>query len=120
MLLGELGRHSPARSAIYDTYLKQIRLDDIFNCIFLFVNRRGQGADADRPALELFNNRYEQLAIHLVETVSINLHSIERIIRDFVRDASFVIDFGVVTNTPQQTVTDSRSAACALRNVLLA
>ena len=120
MLIGQLGRHASARSAIYEANLNQVRLDDFFDCIFLFVNRRGQGADAHRPALELFNNRCEKLSIHLVETVSINFHPIQRIIRDFVRDTSFVIDFGVVANASQQTVDDSRSAARPFRNLLRA
>src|SRR6266508_1126808 len=120
MLVSELRGHPSARGAINEANLNQVWLDDFFNCILLFVNRRGQGADAHWPALELFNNRYEQLTVHLVETVSINFHPIQRVVRDFVRDSSLVIDLGVVANSPQQTVDDSRSAARSLRNFLRA
>src|SRR6267143_1027709 len=50
MLIGELGCHPAPRRAIEKTDLNQVRLDDFFDGILLFLNRRRQRANTHRPA----------------------------------------------------------------------
>ena len=83
MFVRERRRQAAARRAIQKSDLNQIRFDDLLDRIFLFVNRSGNRAQADRSTVELLDDRQQQFAIHLIETVRVDFHSIQRIVRDF-------------------------------------
>ena len=58
------------------------------------MNRR-DGAQSNRTATKLFDNRQEELSIHFIEAVDVDFHSIQRIAGDILRDLSVVVDFSM-------------------------
>src|SRR5690242_8777458 len=92
MFVCERGREAAAGSSIEKPDLDQVRLDDLLDRIFLFMNRSGDRAQPYRAAVELLDDRQEQFAIHLIETIRVNFHSVQGIARDRLRDAAVVID----------------------------
>src|SRR5712691_7652931 len=57
MLVSEARCHAPPGSAIEESNLNQVRFDDLFNRIFLFMDRSGDRSQADRTAVKLLNYR---------------------------------------------------------------
>src|SRR5262249_4609561 len=77
VLMGETRGHPSARRAVQKTNLQEIGLVDLFNCVFLFADRRRKRAQSHRPTIELLYDRQKQLAIDLVEPVRVDFHAIE-------------------------------------------
>src|SRR2546421_6283033 len=107
MLVSGARRHAPARGTIKKADLNQIRLDDLFDGLALFADRSGDRADADWAAVELFDDRRQDFAIHFVEAELVNLHLVERAPRDRLRDAPVADDLRVVAHTPEQPIGDA-------------
>src|SRR5687767_11183093 len=117
MFVSQRRREASARRAIQKSDLDQIGFDNLFDRIFFFVNGSGDRAETDRSATEFFDDRQQQLSVHLVETIRVDFHAVQRIARNRLIDASVVIDFRIITNTTQEAVDDTRSAARATRNL---
>src|ERR1043166_9552684 len=98
MLISKLGGHPPAGSTIQKSNLNQVWLDDLFNRIFLFMNGGRQSAYPNRAAFKLLDDCQEQLSIHLIEAVRIDLHSIQRIIRDLMSNPAVIVNIGIVAH----------------------
>src|SRR6185369_6282332 len=77
------------------------------------MNRRRQRADANGATFKLFDNRQQKLAIHLVKTVSVNFHTVQRVVGYRVGNDAVVIDFSVIAHAPQQPVNNARGSARA-------
>src|SRR5215475_5096758 len=116
MIVREPRCHSAARGAVKKSDLDQIRFDDFLNRVFLFMYCRGNCAQADRTAIELFNDGKQKLPVHFVETVSVNFHAVQRIVRDVLVNSAFVVYFSVVSNTTQEPVNDTWCTSRALGN----
>ena len=69
----------------------------------------------DRPAAELVDDRPQQLAIHFVEPVLVDLEQLQRGVRDVEGDRARCAHLRVIANAPQQAVGDARRAARAPR-----
>ena len=69
VLVGPPRRDAAARRALEKADLDEKRLVDVLDRVALLAERRGQAADADRPAAELLDDRQQQPAIDLVEPV---------------------------------------------------
>src|SRR5687767_13672417 len=110
MLVRERRCHAAAWRAIQKPDLNQIRLDDLLDRIFLFMNGSRQRADADWSTAEFLDDRQQQSPIHFVETISIDFHPVQRIVRNLLVYAPVVIHFSVVAHATEQTVNDAWSA----------
>ena len=53
------------------------------------------------------DHRFEQLAVHQVEPVRIDIEHGQRLVRDFFRDTAIALDFGVIAHPAQQPVGDA-------------
>ena len=112
---GRRGRgHAPARRALQVALLDQVRLEHVFNRVALFADGGGQVVDTDRPAVELMQDRFEQLAVHQVEADRIDIEHRQRGVSHFARDDAIGLDLGVIAHAAQQAVGDTRCAARAL------
>ena len=110
MLKGEARRHASAGRAVQKTDLHQVRLDDLFDRVFFFVQSGSDGPQTDWSAVEFFDYRQQEFAVHLVETVRVDLHSIERVVGDRLVDRAIVVDLGKIANAAQQAVGYTRSS----------
>src|SRR6185369_3146362 len=107
-------RDATARGFLQEAAADQVRLVDFFDSVGVFAERGGERVDADRPALESFDERDEQAPVHRVEAGGIDAEHVEAGGRDVARDAARRLDLGVVTKTLEQAVRDARRSACAL------
>src|SRR5215813_10627392 len=87
-------------SSIEKTDLNQVGLDDLFDRIFFFMNRRGNRAETNRTTVELLNDREQKFPVHFIKAISVDFHSVEGIIRNFPGDAALVVHFRVITDSP--------------------
>jgi hypothetical protein len=97
---GAARRHPTARRAHDETLLDQERLDHVLDRAALLAERRREALDADRAAVELLDDRQQQLAVHDVETERVDVEHVERRLRDFVGDAPRRLDLRVVPHAP--------------------
>src|SRR5918997_2941866 len=104
MFVSRTRRHPTARRAIEEADLDQVRLDDFLDTFALLADRCGNRADADRPTVELFDNRRQNLAVNFVQSELVNFHLVERALRQGLRDAPVAQDLRVVAHAPEQTV----------------
>src|SRR5438105_7184026 len=84
------------------------------------MNRCRQCADTNWSALKLLDNRQQQFSVHFVEAIRINLHSIESVIRHFMRDAPVIIDVRIITHASQEPINNAWSAARSTRDFMRA
>ena len=84
------------------------------------MNRRRQRAHANGSALKLLDNRQQQFSIHFVEAVGIDLHSIEGVIRHFMRDAPVIINVRIVAHAPQEPINNAGRATRSTRDFMRA
>ena len=94
-----LPRRDPtARGAHHEALLDQEGFDHVFDGAALLAERRREAFDADGAAVELLDDREQELAIHHVEAIAIDIEQIERGLRDFVRDSTTRLHLGVVAD----------------------
>ena len=111
VLISERGRNTSAWCAIEKSDLDQVRFDNLLDRVLFFVNRGRDRSETNWAATELFDDRQQKFAIHFVQAVCVDFHSIQCIGSHFFRDVTFVINFGVIANASQQSIHYSRSAA---------
>ena len=105
--------HAPARRAVDEAELDQIRLVDFFDGRRLLVNGRRDGVHAHRPATVFVQQREHDLLVDFVEPVAIHFQQIQRGLGDVFIDMAVGPHLRVITNTPQQPVGDARRATAA-------
>src|SRR6188472_3393339 len=71
------GRHTAARGAIQETNLDQKRFVNVLDRVFLFTDGRGNRVQSHGPAAKLLDDRLQQLAIHVVETVLVDFQKLQ-------------------------------------------
>ena len=107
----------PARGALQEAELQQVRLVDVLDRVGLLAERDGERREADGPAAELERDRLQQLAVGALEAVVVDLEQLEGLLRDVARDHAGVTHLGDVADAPQDPVGDPRRpprAACDL------
>ena len=100
MLIGGARRDAAARSAHDEALLDQERLDHVLDRAALLAERRREALDADRAAVELLDDRQQELAIHDVEAERIDVEHVERRLRHVVGDAPAGLHFRIVAHAP--------------------
>ena len=118
MLAAELGDDPPARRALEEAELEQVRLVDVLDRVGLLAERDGERREADRAAAELLGDRRQQLAVDALEPAAVDLEQLERLAGDVVRDLAGVAHLGDVAHAPQDPVRDPRRAARAARDLV--
>src|SRR5439155_17149622 len=111
VLQGLVGDAPAARGAVEEADLHQIRLVQLLDRIPLLSERGRDGVYSHRPAFELLLDGQENLAVQLVESVTVDLEPLEMTLGDGARDAPVVLDLGEIAHALQETVGDARGAA---------
>src|SRR5437773_2761121 len=101
----------PARGTVEKADLHQVRLVQLLDGIPLLSERGRDGVHSHRPAFELLLDGQENLAVQLVESVTVDLEPLEMTLGDGARDAPVVLDLGEIAHALQETVGDARGAA---------
>ncbi|CFM09835.1 Uncharacterised protein [Bordetella pertussis] len=109
-----------ARRALQVAVLDQIRLDDVFDGVALFADRRRQAVHADRAAVELVHDGFEQLAVHDIQALRVHIQHGQRAAGGVLVDHAVRLDLRIVAHAPQQAVGDTRRAARAARHFVRA
>src|SRR6266403_4609380 len=110
MLVRQLGRDASARRAIQKPDLDQKRFVDFFNRILLLGQGRGQSVYTHWSALIFLDDGQQQLAVDLVEAVTINFQHQQRSLGSWQVDFSGAAHLGKVAHPAQQTVGDAGSS----------
>src|SRR5262245_19793009 len=117
MLVREASGDSATRRALQETFLDQVRLDDVLEGSPLLADRGREAVDADRAAVELLDHGEQELAVHRVEAVRVDLEQVHRGLRDALVDRAVALDLRVVAHAAQQAVRDARRTARARRDL---
>ncbi len=102
----------PARRAVQKTDLNQERLVDLFERVFLFSQRGGQRAKADRTTVVLLNDG-EQTACGSISSkpCASTPSMVSRSVGRRPVDGSRAAYLRIVAHAPQQAVGDARRSA---------
>ncbi len=117
MGVGRRGGDAPARGTLQVALLDEVGFDHVFDGVALFANGGGQIVQPHRPAVETVHHRFEQLAVHHVETQRIDVEHAQCGIGHFGADSPRSFHVGIVAHPAQQAVGDARSAAGAAGNL---
>ena len=115
---GKFRCHSSARSAVDKSGFDQERLVDLLDRSGVFADGRGDGVQSYGTAAELFDDRSEDLVVHLIESARVDIERRESDLCDFEVDVPFALDHGEVAHSAQQRVGDSGRAARAERHLV--
>lgn len=118
MLVRESGRHAAAGCAVEEADLEQVRLNDLFDRIFFFVDRGGDRAKADGAAIKFFDDGFEQLCIHLIEAVAVDFHPVKSVASDMFGNTAVMIDLGKITHSSQQAIDYTWRTAAATGDLM--
>src|SRR6516225_7744803 len=110
------GEHAAARRALHETFLDQVRLDDLFDDVALLAERRRDRLEPDRTARIIFADAAQIAPVHRVEAALIDAEPQQRRICRCDADAGQLLDRRKVADPPQQTHRDPRGAACTARD----
>src|SRR5690554_6765308 len=94
MFVREPGRHPASRGPVEKADLEQVRLDDLFDRVFFFVDGGGDRTQTDRAAIKLLDDRPQQFGVPFVEAIAVDIHAVERVRRDLGGNASVVVNLG--------------------------
>src|SRR4051812_39805204 len=96
--------NTPARGTLQKSVLDEERLVDFLERSRILADRRGDGTDAHRPAVELLDDGLEDPRVHVVEPELIDLEQLQRVGGDFAIDRSARPYLGEVADASQQPV----------------
>src|ERR1700732_4220818 len=116
MLISELGRHSPAGSAVQKADLDEKGLVDFLDGVRLLGKRRAQRIQAHGAALVLLDNGEQQFAVDFVEAVAVDFEHAERGLRGGQIDRAGGAYLGIVADAAQQAVGDTWRSTRAARD----
>src|SRR5687768_7276527 len=111
MLICQPRRHPSAGSAVEEADLEKVRFDYLFDRVFFLVKRSAKGAEADGAAVEFFDDGHQKLAVHFIEAECVDLHPIQRVVRDMFGYPAVMVDLGVIADAAEQSVGNARCAA---------
>ena len=102
--VGRQGGDAPARRALQVTLLDQVGLDHVLDGARLLADAGRDVVQADRPAVEAVDHGLQQLAVHQVEALRIDVEHGQRLVRQRLGDAAVALDLRIVAHPPQQPV----------------
>src|ERR1700733_6992858 len=108
MRIRALRRDATALGARDEPPLHQERLVNFLDSVALLAHRGREAFDADRTAVELFDDSGEYRAIHFVEAHRVDFEQLQRAERDLARDDGFLIHLREVTHPAKQSIRDAR------------
>src|SRR5215470_18796798 len=103
----KLCRYPAARSTVQKSYLNEKRLVDLFDRVRFFGEGGGKCVHANRPALILLNDRQQQLAINLVETVTVHFEHLQRGLRRRQIDLPSAAHLRVIAHPTEKAIRNS-------------
>src|ERR1035441_7663458 len=109
--------HPPARRAVQEAELNQIRLVDFFDGIGLLGNGRGNSVQPHRAAAVFFEDRQHDFLIDFVEAEAIHFQQVQRGLRHGLRDAAVGAHLRIVAHAAQQAIGDARRSPAAARQL---
>src|SRR5215467_337679 len=107
----ERGDRAPARRALQEAELQEVRLVDVLDRVRLLAEGRGKGVEPDRAAAVLLRDRPQELAVQPFEPRLIDLEQLERLARDGGCDRALVPHLGDIPDAAEDAVTDARGPA---------
>ena len=107
------GDFSAAFGSPQETYLQQIRLDDIFQRVPLFAQSCGDCFDSRRAAVIDFDKCTQNGPVQLIQTQWINPFHFQRAFDNRGTQNSCAFDLRIVPNTAKKIVGDTRSPPAA-------
>src|SRR3712207_1987835 len=117
VLVGKARGRAAARRAVDEADLNQVGLDDFFYRVLLLLQRGAHVVETDGAARVLLDDHQQELPVHLVEAERVDLHAVQRVVGDLLRDAPVVLHVGEVAHAPEQSVRYARRAARSPRNL---
>ena len=112
------GEQTPARRALHEALLDQIRLDDLLDRVARLGQRRRDGVDADRPAAVIERDHVEIAPVHRVHAGGIDLERLQRLVGDRAVDRRRARHMREVAHALEQPPRDARRAARAPRDLV--
>src|ERR1039458_9681614 len=111
MVVGPLGRDTPARRSDQQTVAKEERLVGVFDRRGLLTTGVGQGRESDRLIGELLTEQSQDAPVDLVETELIDPEERESLDGHVLVDPVGTLDRVEVANSSPQTIREARRAA---------
>src|SRR5277367_5633411 len=111
MLVGQLGGDSSTWSSVQETDLDQKWFVDFFDGVGFLCQPCGQRVQSDWAALIFFDDGQQQLAIYLVEAVTIHFQHLQCGLSGWQVDLARASHLRVVANAAQQPICNSRRSA---------
>ena len=106
-----LGEHAATRRAHEKAAHDEVGLVDVLYRVRLLAERHGQRLQPDWPAVELLDDRSQDVAVELVEPLAVHLEQLQGSQTDLLADAPLVTHLGEVADAAQEPVGDTRRAA---------
>ena len=110
MGVGQLRSLAASGGALDEALLDKERLVHILYRACLLAYGRGDGVQADRPALEFLDYRLQDLVVHLIQTARVDVQSLQGYARDLQVDMALALDHRKVPHSTQQGVGDTGRA----------
>ena len=92
-------------------------LDHVFDRVAFLADRGGDVVEPDRAAVEAVDHGLEQLSVHHVESVRVDVEHHQRLVGERLGDLAAAFHVGVVAHPAQQSVGDARRATRAPRDL---
>jgi len=108
-----LGDHAAARRAHEKAAHDEVGLVDVLQRVGLLAERHGKRLETDGPAVELLDDRLQDVSVELVEPLAVHLQQLQGSETDVVTDAPLMAYLGEVADAAKQPVGDARRAARA-------
>src|SRR5215471_12184666 len=118
MLVRKARNDAPSWCTRNEAKLQQVWLIHILNRLGVFAGAGCQCIQPNRPAVELLDDRQQQIAVGLIETDMINLQRVQRRLSDFARNHAIGLHLGIVTHALEQAIDDAWRATSAASNFL--
>src|SRR6266511_817280 len=117
VLAAQVGQHPTPRRALDEAQLEQVGLVDVLDRVRLLAQRDGEGRQSHRAASELVRDRPEQLAVHALQALGVDLEEIERLGSDLGCDLALVAHLGDVADATQDAVRHPRRSSGSPRDL---
>src|SRR6266540_3737551 len=114
----QLRQHASAGRALQETELEQVRLVDVLDRVGLLAEGHSEGREPNRPPVEAFHDRAQELAVDPLKALSVDLEQLERLGRDLSRHCPLMPHLGDIPYAAKDAVRDPRGAARAAGDLL--
>ena len=101
MLVGQLGDHTSAGSALDESLHDEIRLVNLLDSARILADGSGDGVDTHGTATEFVDDGEQYLVVGFVETEAVDIQCREGILRYLVVDAPGAFHLCEIPHSPQ-------------------